>query len=70
MKDFLRKLPDGDRRDFLAYSAKAFLGVGLMPTAIRSRAFAESPAMATPTAKNVIYLYTVSYTHLTLPTKA
>ena len=57
MKDFLRKLPDGDRRDFLAYSAKAFLGVGLMPTAIRSSAFAESPAMATPTAKNVIYLY-------------
>ena len=57
MKDFLRKLPDGDRRDFLAYSAKAFLGVGLMPAAIRSSAFAESPAMATPTAKNVIYLY-------------
>lgn len=57
MKDFLRKLPDGDRRDFLAYSAKAFLGVGLMPAAIRSSAFAESPVMATPAAKNVIYLY-------------
>ena len=57
MKDFLRKLPDGDRRDFLAYSAKAFLGVGLMPAAIRSSAFAESPTMVTPSAKNVIYLY-------------
>ena len=57
MKDFLRKLPDGDRRDFLAYCAKGFLGVGLMPAAIRSSAFAESPAVAPPTAKNVIYLY-------------
>ena len=30
MKDVLRNLSDIDRRDFLAYSAKAFLGVTVM----------------------------------------
>ncbi len=57
MKDILRKLPDYDRREFLAYSAKAFLGVGLMPLAVRSNAFAGQSPMRAPTAKNVIYLY-------------
>lgn len=57
MKDILGKLPDYDRREFLAYSAKAFLGVGLMPLAVRSNAFAGSAPLRVPTAKNVIYLY-------------
>ena len=57
MKDILKKLSDIDRRDFLAYSAKAFLGVGLMPTAVRNMAFADATAPFRPTAKNVIYLY-------------
>lgn len=57
MKEVIRKLPDQDRREFLAYSAKAFLGVGLMPLAIRSQALAGSAPMRAPTAKNVIYLY-------------
>lgn len=57
MKHFLPKLSDMDRRDFLAYSAKAFLGVGLMPAMIRGTAFADEIALRRPTAKNVIYLY-------------
>jgi len=57
MKDVFTKLSDMDRRDFLAYSAKAFLGVGLMPAAIRSTAFAGDMPVSRPTAKNVIYLY-------------
>lgn len=57
MKEVLGKLSDMDRRDFLAYSAKAFLGVGLMPAAIRSTAFAGESQFSRPTAKNVIYLY-------------
>ncbi|MBK1879125.1 DUF1501 domain-containing protein [Pelagicoccus mobilis] len=46
-----------DRRDFLAYSAKAFLGVGLMPAAIRGTPLAGANPIVRPTAKNVIYLY-------------
>lgn len=57
MKDIFTKLTDMDRRDFLAYSAKAFLGVGLMPAAIRGTAFAGDSPVVRPTAKNVIYLY-------------
>ncbi len=57
MKAVLKKVPDLDRREFLAYSAKAFLGVGLMPLAVRSTAFAGAAAAKAPTAKNVIYLY-------------
>lgn len=57
MKNILPKLSDMDRRDFLAYSAKAFLGVGLMPAMIRNTAFADDIALRRPTAKNVIYLY-------------
>ncbi len=57
MKKFLNTLSDVDRRDFLAYSAKAFLGVGLMPLAARSKAFAGSAPFRNPTAKNIIYLY-------------
>ena len=57
MKNILKKIPNLDRREFLAYSAKAFLGVGLMPMAIRSEAFAGSLPARAPTAKNVIYLY-------------
>ena len=57
MKEILRKIPNLDRREFLAYSAKAFLGVGLMPLAVRSTAFAGSARLRAPTAKNVIYLY-------------
>ena len=57
MKDILKKFPDQDRREFLAYSAKAFLGVGLMPLAVRSNAFASASPKRMPTAKNVIYLY-------------
>ncbi len=57
MKDILKKFPDQDRREFLAYSAKAFLGVGLMPLAVRSDAFASAGPARMPTAKNVIYLY-------------
>lgn len=57
MNEILKKLPDYDRREFLAYSAKAFLGVGLMPLAVRSEAFAGSATVRAPTAKNVIYLY-------------
>ncbi|MDQ8201016.1 DUF1501 domain-containing protein [Pelagicoccus enzymogenes] len=57
MKTFLTKLSDMDRRDFLAYSAKAFLGVGLMPSVIRNTAFAADLPLSRPTAKNVIYLY-------------
>ncbi len=58
MKNILRKIPNLDRREFLAYSAKAFLGVGLMPMGIRSEAFGAAAAPARlPTAKKVIYLY-------------
>lgn len=57
MKKFLGKLSDIDRRDFLAYSAKAFLGVGLMPAAVRGMALAGDSPLSRPTAKNVIYLY-------------
>ena len=57
MKKFLNTLSDLDRRDFLAYSAKAFLGVGLMPLAARNRAFAGAAPLGNPTAKNIIYLY-------------
>lgn len=46
-----------DRRDFIAFSAKAFLGVGLMPMAVRSTAFAGQESFSKGTAKNVIYLY-------------
>ncbi len=57
MNEILKKLPDSDRREFLAYSAKAFLGVGLMPLAVRSSAFAGPAPSRAPTAKSVIYLY-------------
>jgi hypothetical protein len=57
MKNILKKFPDQDRREFLAYSAKTFLGVGLMPLAVRSSAFASATPARMPTAKNVIYLY-------------
>lgn len=58
MKKFLGKLSDIDRRDFLAYSAKAFLGVGLMPSIVRGEAIARrTPSFKNPTAKNIIYLY-------------
>ena len=57
MKNILRKIPNLDRREFLAYSAKAFLGVGLLPMAVRSEAFAAAVPARLPTAKNVIYLY-------------
>lgn len=57
MKPILSKLSDMDRRDFLAYSAKAFLGVGLMPAVVRNTAFAADLPLSRPTAKNVIYLY-------------
>ncbi|MEM9158003.1 MAG: DUF1501 domain-containing protein [Verrucomicrobiota bacterium] len=57
MKEILGKISDIDRRDFLAYSAKAFLGVGLMPAAARNMAFAGDSPLRRPTAKNVIYLY-------------
>ncbi len=57
MKEILKRLPDCDRREFLAFSAKTFLGVGLMPLAVRSKSFAGPAPSRLPTAKNVIYLY-------------
>ena len=57
MKKKLNTLSDIDRRDFIAYSAKAFLGVGLMPLSIRAKAFAASEEHVRARAKNVIYLY-------------
>ena len=57
IKHVLNKLEDWDRRDFLSFSAKAFLGVGLMPQFIRSTALAGDTPSRRPKAKNVIYLY-------------
>jgi len=57
MKSFLNKLSDIDRRDFLSYSARAFLGVGLMPSAVQTMSIAGVNPVGRPSAKNVIYLY-------------
>ena len=57
MKDFLHRLNEIDRRDFIAYSAKAFLGVGLLPFAAQTQALASMAGPTRPRAKSVIYLY-------------
>lgn len=62
MKDQLKKLSSVSRRDFAAFAAQTFLGVGLLPVA-GAAAFAadeQDAAISTAskgTAKNVIYLY-------------
>lgn len=62
MKDQLNQLDGVSRREFAAFAARTFLGVGLMPVAAAA-AFAADQQTATistatkGTAKNVIYLY-------------
>ncbi|MEM9400002.1 MAG: DUF1501 domain-containing protein [Verrucomicrobiota bacterium] len=57
MKAFFKKHSQVPRRDFLAYSAKCFLGVGLMPHLIRNTLHGKEAPIGRPSAKNVIYLY-------------
>ncbi|MBA3707263.1 MAG: DUF1501 domain-containing protein [Planctomycetes bacterium] len=51
-----KALDSWSRREVLALGAKALFGVGLLPM-LGGRAFADEPAAARSTAKNVIYLY-------------
>ena len=73
MSDFKLIKDPFARRSFITGAAKAMLGIGAMP--MLSQLAAASPAAPAKIgnkvggkAKSVIYLYTVSYTHLTLPT--
>jgi hypothetical protein len=66
MKNPYSKLDDVSRRDFAAYAAKTFLGVGMLPLAGATTAFAaaekangkgKKTVAGKGTAQNVIYLY-------------
>ena len=60
-RSLLSQLDDVSRREFAAYAAKTFLGVGLLPLVGGSLLGKEKPAdgmtSVKGTAKNVIYLY-------------
>ncbi len=57
MKPILNQLNEISRRDFAAYLAKSFLGVGLGLPACRALASEGFPATPTATAHRAIYLY-------------
>ncbi|MBG29536.1 MAG: hypothetical protein CMI31_05990 [Opitutae bacterium] len=56
MKEHLKRLSGKSRRDFITNTAKACLGVSILPT-LSEKGFAVTPGKRPATARHVIYLY-------------
>ena len=54
MKEWLNKVDELNRRDFMAASAKSLLGVGVAGTTMHSLAYAGDALVRKPTARNVL----------------